>query len=132
MKRLISLGLVFCVTSLMLTAQNRMSYSLEFVAGVGVDNGPLVTFSPEFVAQYNWGGFIIGAGAGARYARPCYEYNPRSIRCIDKLLDKTLILQHNLRKLRCSEIRHILRANSTNCITALNWTYCKIVHRDNL
>ena len=93
MKRLISLVLVFCVTSLMLTAQNRVSYTLEFVAGVGVDKGPLVSFSPEFVGQYNWGGFIIGAGAGARYARPCYEYDAKHGRDFKNELDIPVFLR---------------------------------------
>ena len=57
--------LILSVASFTLSAQNRMSYSLEFVAGVGVEKGPLATFTPEFIAQYNLGGFTIGAGAGA-------------------------------------------------------------------
>jgi hypothetical protein len=52
-----------------------MSYSWEFVAGVGVGKGPQLFFTPEFVAQYAFdGGFKIGAGAGARFARPCLQY----------------------------------------------------------
>ena len=68
---LLILGLV----SFSLSAQSRMSYSLEFVAGVGVGKGPQVIFIPEFVAQYDLGcGFRIGAGAGTRFGRPCLQY----------------------------------------------------------
>ena len=70
---LLILGLV----SFSLSAQSRMSYSLEFVAGVGVGKGPLVSFSPEFVAQYNLGDFVMGVGAGVRYARPCKVYDTK-------------------------------------------------------
>ena len=87
MKRIITLILVFYLTSLMLSAQNRISYSLDFVAGVGVEKGPLVSFAPEFVAQYNLGGFVMGVGAGARYARPCYEYDTRHSRSFKNELD---------------------------------------------
>lgn len=67
--------LVLCSVSLTVSAQSRMSYSLEFEAGVGFWKGPLATFAPEFVAQYDLGGnFIVGAGAGARYAMPCLQY----------------------------------------------------------
>ena len=67
--------LVLGLASFSLSAQSRMSYSLEFVAGVGVGKGPQVSFSPEFVAQYDLGGgFRIGAGAGTRFARPCLQY----------------------------------------------------------
>ena len=70
---LLILGLV----SFSLSAQSRMSYSLEFVAGVGVGKGPQVSFSPEFVAQYNLGDFVMGVGAGVRYARPCKVYDTK-------------------------------------------------------
>ena len=73
MKKTILLFVTFLAT-ITVSAQSRMSYSLEFVTGVGVGKGPLVSFTPEFVAQYNMGGFILGAGAGVRYARPCLVY----------------------------------------------------------
>ena len=67
--------LVLGLASFSLSAQSRMSYSLEFVAGVGVGKGPQVSITPEFVAQYDLGGgFRIGAGAGTRFARPCLQY----------------------------------------------------------
>ena len=67
--------LVLGLASFSLSAQSRMSYSLEFVAGVGVGKGPQVTFIQEFVAQYDLGGgYRIGAGAGTRFARPCLQY----------------------------------------------------------
>ena len=74
MKKAILL-LVLSLASLSLSAQGRMSYSWEFVAGVGVGKGPQLFFTPEFVAQYAFEeGFKIGAGAGARFARPCFQY----------------------------------------------------------
>ena len=74
MKKTILL-LALGVASLSLSAQNRMSYSWEFVAGVGAGKGPQVSLTPEFVAQYDFGGgFRIGAGAGTRLARPCLQY----------------------------------------------------------
>lgn len=52
-----------------------MTYSWEFIAGVGVGKGPQALFTPEFVAQYDLGcGFRIGAGAGTRFGRPCLQY----------------------------------------------------------
>ena len=67
--------LILGLASFSLSAQSRMSYSLEFVAGVGVGKGPQVSITPEFVAQYDLGGgFRIGAGAGTRFARPCLQY----------------------------------------------------------
>lgn len=73
MKKILVLFLL-CLATLTLSAQSRMSYSLEFVAGVGVGKGPLATFTPEFVAQYDLGGgFRIGAGAGVRFAKPCLQ-----------------------------------------------------------
>ena len=78
MKKTILL-LILGVASLSLSAQSRMSYSLEFVAGVGVGKGPQAIFTPEFVAQYDFGGgFRIGAGAGTRFARPCFQYITRN------------------------------------------------------
>ena len=75
MKRnLISLFVMF-LASITLSAQSGMTYSWEFVAGVGVGRGPQVSITPEFVAQYDLGGgFRIGAGAGTRFARPCLQY----------------------------------------------------------
>ena len=75
MKRnLISLFVMF-LASITLSAQSGMTYSWEFVAGVGVGKGPQVSFTPEFVAQYGFdGGFRIGAGAGTRFARPSLQY----------------------------------------------------------
>ena len=74
MKKTILL-LVLGVASLSLSAQSRMTYSWEFVAGVGVGKGPQVSITPEFVAQYDLGGgFKIGAGVGTRFARPCLQY----------------------------------------------------------
>lgn len=70
--------LVLGLASFSLSAQSRMSYSLEFVAGVGVGKGPQVSITPEFVAQYDLGGgFRIGAGVGTRFARPCVQYITR-------------------------------------------------------
>ena len=78
MKKAILL-LVLSLASLSLSAQGRMSYSCEFVAGVGVGKGPQLFFAPEFVAQYAFdGGFKVGAGAGARFARPCLQYITKS------------------------------------------------------
>lgn len=78
MKKTILL-LILGVASLSLSAQSRMSYSLEFVAGVGAGKGPQAIFTPEFVAQYDFGGgFRIGAGAGTRFARPCFQYITRN------------------------------------------------------
>ena len=77
MKKTILL-LVLGVASLSLSAQSRMTYSWEFVAGVGVGRGPQVSLTPEFVAQYDFGGgFRIGAGVGTRFARPCVQYITR-------------------------------------------------------
>ena len=74
MKKTILL-LVLGVASLSLSAQSRMTYSWEFIAGVGVGKGPQVSLTPEFVAQYDLGGgFRIGAGVGTRFARPCLQY----------------------------------------------------------
>jgi hypothetical protein len=67
--------LVLGLASFSLSAQSRMTYSWEFVAGVGVGKGPHALFTPEFVAQYDLGcGFRIGAGAGTRFGRPCLQY----------------------------------------------------------
>jgi hypothetical protein len=63
------------LASLSLSAQSRMTYSWEFVAGVGVGKGPQFSFTPEFIAQYDLGsGLRIGAGVGTRFARPCLQY----------------------------------------------------------
>ena len=71
--------LVLGLASFSLSAQSRMTYSWEFVAGVGVGRGPQVSITPEFVAQYDLGGgFRIGAGAGTRFARPCLQYITRN------------------------------------------------------
>ena len=78
MKKTIFL-LILGVASLSLSAQSRITYSLEFVAGVGVGKGPQVSLTPEFVAQYDFGGgFRIGAGVGTRFARPCLQYITRN------------------------------------------------------
>ena len=78
MKKTILL-LVLGVASLSLSAQSRMTYSWEFIAGVGVGKGPQVSLTPEFVAQYDLGGgFRIGAGVGTRFARPCLQYITRN------------------------------------------------------
>ena len=67
--------LVLGLASFSLSAQSRMTYSWEFIAGVGVGKGPQALFTPEFVAQYDLGcGFRIGAGAGTRFGRPCLQY----------------------------------------------------------
>ena len=74
MKKIICL-FALCLASIPLSAQSRMSYSLEFAAGVGLWKTPLFSLTPEFVAQYDMGGgFLLGAGTGLRYARPYYEY----------------------------------------------------------
>ena len=71
--------LVLGLASFSLSAQSRMTYSWEFVAGVGVGRGPQVSITPEFVAQYDLGGgFRIGAGVGTRFARPCLQYITRN------------------------------------------------------
>ena len=78
MKKTILL-LVLGVASLSLSAQSRVTYSWEFIAGVGVGKGPQVSLTPEFVAQYDFGGgFRIGAGVGTRFARPCLQYITRN------------------------------------------------------
>lgn len=78
MKKTILL-LVLGVASLSLSAQSRVTYSWEFIAGVGVGKGPQVSLTPEFVAQYDLGGgFRIGAGVGTRFARPCLQYITRN------------------------------------------------------
>ena len=71
--------LILGLASFSLSAQSRMTYSWEFVAGVGVGKGPQVSITPEFVAQYDLGGgFRIGAGVGTRFARPCLQYITRN------------------------------------------------------
>lgn len=74
MKRIFAF-LVFCLAGLSLQAQDRFSYSVEVVAGVGIGRGPLAALAPQFVAEYHIGsGFSIGAGAGTRIAKPCLQY----------------------------------------------------------
>lgn len=92
MKRFL-LILVLGVASFTLSAQSQMSYSLEFVAGVGIGKGPLATFTPEFVASYNMGGFIVGAGVGARYARPNSVYDSKHGRYFQHELDIPVFLR---------------------------------------
>ena len=76
MRQFIVFFLTLFLVSFSLQAQSRFSYSLEAVAGVGFDRGPLFSVTPQFVAQYNLGGgFIIGAGVGTRYAAPCLDYS---------------------------------------------------------
>ena len=71
--------LILGLASFSLSAQSGMTYSWEFVAGVGVGKGPQVSITPEFVAQYDFGGgFRIGAGVGTRFARPCLQYITRN------------------------------------------------------
>ena len=71
--------LVLGLASFSLSAQSRMTYSWEFIAGVGVGKGPQALFTPEFVAQYDLGcGFRIGAGAGTRFGRPCLQYSTKN------------------------------------------------------
>lgn len=56
-------------------AQERLFFSVEVAAGVGVVRGPQVEVTPQFIAQYGLtGGFNLGVGAGIRYARPCFQY----------------------------------------------------------
>ena len=58
-----------------LSAQNRISFSVELEAGAGVWKGPLFTVAPEFVAQYGFtSGIHVGAGAGVRFSMPCLQY----------------------------------------------------------
>lgn len=67
--------LVLCSFAQSLGAQNRFSYALESVAGLGIEKGPQYTVTEEFVTEYSLkGGFLIGVGAGLRYAAPCYQY----------------------------------------------------------
>ena len=71
---------LFCILALFLIsvsmqAQDRFSCSVEVSAGVGVGRGPLVTVTPQLVAQYELDcGFKLGAGTGARFAMPCLQY----------------------------------------------------------
>lgn len=72
---LICFCLAFCFFAQSLGAQNRFSYALESVAGLGIEKGPQYTVTEEFVTEYSLkGGFLIGVGAGLRYAAPCYQY----------------------------------------------------------
>ncbi|MBO4434106.1 MAG: hypothetical protein J5769_01465 [Bacteroidales bacterium] len=76
MKKTVSI-IFLCLAALWsMSAQSKFSYSLELKAGAGLGHGPIALFTPEFVAQYDLGGgFIAGAGAGARLAMPCLSYN---------------------------------------------------------
>ena len=63
------------LTVIPLSAQKRISFSVELEAGAGVWKGPLFTVSPEFVAQYGFtNGIHVGAGAGVRFSMPCLQY----------------------------------------------------------
>ena len=78
MKRITAI-LLLCLLFLPLQAQNRFSFSLEVEAGGGFGNGPRIVASPQFVAQYELGSsFKVGAGAGLRYANPCYHFSIRN------------------------------------------------------
>lgn len=71
--------LTLCLACFSLQAQNHFSYSVEVAAGVGIGHGPLVTVTPQFVAQYELGSsFRLGAGVGVRFALPCVQYNIRN------------------------------------------------------
>ena len=70
--------ILFCLPSFILLAQNRVSYSLEMMAGVGVTNGPKYTIAPEFIVQYDLGnGINMGVGGGAQLSKPCYRFIDR-------------------------------------------------------
>ena len=74
MKKVIFI-LALLLTVIPLSAQRRISFSVELEAGAGVWKGPLFTVSPEFVAQYGFSnGIHVGAGAGARFSMPCLQY----------------------------------------------------------
>ena len=74
MKKVIFI-LALLLTVIPLSAQRRISFSVELEAGAGVWKGPLFTVSPEFVAQYGFSnGISVGAGAGVRYSMPCLQY----------------------------------------------------------
>ena len=74
MKKVIFI-LALLLTVIPLSAQRRISFSVELEAGAGVWKGPLFTVSPEFVAQYGFtNGIHVGAGAGVRYSMPCLQY----------------------------------------------------------
>lgn len=74
MKKILIL-LIICLTTISLQAQGRFSFSAEVAVGVGIVRGPGATVAPQFVAQYELGGgFRLGAGAGLRYAFPCFQY----------------------------------------------------------
>lgn len=76
MKKIVSIIVLFMAALWSMSAQSKFSYSLELKAGAGIGHGPVALFTPEFVAQYDLGGgFIAGAGAGARQAMPCLSYN---------------------------------------------------------
>ena len=79
MKQMIRKTVLITVLSLAfipLNAQNRFTWSLELATGVGFDRGPLATFTPELVSQYEFGnGLNVGAGAGIRIGAPCWRYN---------------------------------------------------------
>lgn len=78
MKKIVFL-LSFCLLTFSTYGQDRFSYSLEAMAGVGVGRGPRVVVTPQFVAQYEFeGGLRVGAGVGARFAQPCVQYITRN------------------------------------------------------
>ena len=64
---------ILCFVSVSAWAQGRYFSSLEIVGGAGFGNGPKVVATPQYVGQYVFGGFRIGAGVGIRYAMPLYE-----------------------------------------------------------
>ena len=58
-----------------LRSQVRFSPTLEVVAGAGFARGPRVTVTPQFIGRLELGkGFTVGAGAGVRFAMPCFIY----------------------------------------------------------
>ncbi|MBO5634193.1 MAG: hypothetical protein J5907_02085 [Bacteroidales bacterium] len=71
MKKL--LILILCLAGVSAWAQGEYISSLEIVGGAGFGKGPKVVITPQYVGQYDFGGFRIGAGVGVRYAQPCYE-----------------------------------------------------------
>jgi hypothetical protein len=77
--RKITCILLLCLLFLPMQAQNRFSFAVEVEVGGGFGNGARIVASPQFVAQYALGsGFKVGAGAGLRYANPCYYLSIRN------------------------------------------------------